>query len=199
VVWGGPTPKVNYHAVMADQRWAFDLMITVDGRSFRSDGTRLEDYHAYGRPVLAPAAGVVRSVRNDEPDEPVGASRVLRAAGNHVVLEVAPGEFLFVAHLQRGSIRLEPGDVVSAGQVIGRVGNSGNSSEPHVHLHLQDSTRTYLAEGIPFYFHDYRVRGIDIERGMPLGGRSRGTRDGTVAGDIVEYVGVPGATAISPG
>jgi hypothetical protein len=186
VVWGGPTRGVNYHAVMPDQRWAFDLVVAIDGRSFRSDGARLEDYYTYGRPVLAPADGIVRVVQNDQPNQPIGASRFLRTAGNHLVLEVAPDEFLVIAHMQPGSITLVPGDAVSVGQAIGRVGNSGNSSEPHVHIHLQDSVRAFLGEGIPFYFHDYRVRGLNIERGMPQGGRSRGTRGGRFVGDVVE-------------
>ena len=63
---------------------------------------------------------------------------------------------------------------MTAGQPLGRVGNSGNSSEPHVHLHLQDSRRVYFGEGIPFYFHRYEHAGRVIERGMPEGGRRRG-------------------------
>jgi hypothetical protein len=75
--------------------------------------------------------------------------------------------------------------------VIGRVGNSGNSSEPHVHLHLQDTSAPYLGEGIPFYFHDYRVNGVEVERGMPYGGRARRSRrwPGAFTGQIVEHVG----------
>jgi hypothetical protein len=196
VVWGGPTLAVNYHAGMPDQRWAFDLLVTVNGRTFRDDGTRLDDYYAYGRPVLAPAAGVARVVHSGEPDGPIGQSRVVRSTGNYVVLEVAAGEFLFVAHLQPGSIRVAPGDHVSAGQVIGRVGNSGNSSEPHVHVHLQDRVTRYLGEGIPLFFHDYRLRGLKVERGMPLGGLQRARRGSPArfTGDVVEDSGRPAPT-----
>ena len=193
VAWGGPTLAVNYHGIMPDQRWAFDLLVTTNGRTFRDDGSRLEDYYAYGRPVLAPADGITRVVHDGEPNEGVGAWRFLRTAGNYIVLEVAPSEFLFIAHLQPGSITIAPGDLVSAGQVIGRVGNSGNSSEPHVHLHLQDSPRPYLGEGIPFYFHRYRLRGREVARGMPLGGRERRSRasPGRFTGDLVEHIGLP--------
>jgi murein DD-endopeptidase MepM/ murein hydrolase activator NlpD len=188
VVWGGPTRAVNYHATMPDQRWAVDLLVTVNGRTFRNDGTRLDDYYAYGRPVLAPAAGITRVVYSGEPDRPIGQSRVLRSTGNYIVLEVAPDEFLFVAHLQPGSITVAPGDRVTAGQVIGHVGNSGNSSEPHVHVHLQDRVTRYLGESIPFYFHDYLLRGLKVERGMPLGGLQRARRGSPArfTGDVVE-------------
>ena len=123
-------------------------------------------------------------------DGPVGQWRVRRAAGNYVVVEVAPREFLFIAHLQAGSVAVAPGDRVAAGQVIGRVGNSGNSSEPHVHLHLQDTPTSYLGEGIPFFFHGYRVHGVETARGMPIGGRERRSRawPGAFTGDIVEHV-----------
>jgi hypothetical protein len=189
VVWGGPTRRVNYHVTMPDQRWAYDLLVTEGGRSFSGDGSRLENYHAFGRPVLAPADGVVQSVRDGEPDGPIGQWRGLRAAGNHVVVKVAEDQYLFVAHLQRGSIGVRPGDRVEAGDVIGRVGNSGNSSEPHVHVHLQDTPTPALGEGIPLYFHQYRQDGDTIERGMPRGGRS--TRAGVpvvFTGAVVEHV-----------
>ena len=190
VAWGGPTLSVNYHVVMPDQRWAYDLFVTEGGRTFRNSSALLAEYYAYGRPVLAPADAVVQSVHDGEPDGPIGQWRVVRATGNHVVLQVGLREFLFVAHLQAGSITVRPGDRVESGQMIGRVGNSGNSSEPHVHLHLQDSPIPYLGEGIPFYFYRYRVGGVEVERGMPFGGRERRSRrwPGALTGQIVEHV-----------
>jgi phosphate/sulfate permease len=188
VAWGGPTTEVNYHVVIPDQRWAYDLLVTENGRSFRGDGTRLEDYFVYGRPVLAPANGVVFEVRDTEPDHEIGHWQIRRATGNHVVLRVASNEFLFIAHLQRGSIVVGPGERVRAGQTIGRVGTSGNTSEPHVHLHLQDTPTPYLGEGIPLYFYNYHVDGRHVDRGMPTGGRGRKSRlrPGPFTGEIVE-------------
>ena len=189
VAWGGPTLSENYHAVMPDQRWAYDLLVTRNGSSFQETGTRLEDYYAYGREVVAPAGGVVRHMQNGEPDGSIGQRRLRRAFGNHVVLEVAPKEFLFIAHLQPASITVRPGDRVSAGQAIGRVGNSGNSSEPHVHLHLQDRPTPSLGEAIPFYFYGYRLDGLEVLQGMPRGGRTVRTRvrTGAFTGDIIEH------------
>jgi murein DD-endopeptidase MepM/ murein hydrolase activator NlpD len=189
VAWGGPALSENYHAVMPDQRWAYDLLVTTNGSSFRGAGTRLEDYHAYGREVVAPADGVVTYVQDGEPDGIIGQRRLLQAFGNHLVLEVAPEEFLFIAHLQPASITVRPGDRVSAGQAIGRVGNSGNSSEPHVHVHLQDRPIPSFGEAIPFYFHGYRLDGREVVRGMPRGGRTvrSRVRTGAFTGDIIEH------------
>ncbi len=175
VAWGGSTAAVNYHVFLPDQRWAYDLLVTRDGRSFRTDGADPEDYYAYGLPVYAPASGVVFASHDGEPDVMIGAPRWgLAGLGNYVGVEVAPGESLFIGHLQPGSVTVDVGDHVVNGQLLGRVGNSGNSSEPHVHLHLQDSIRAYFGEGIPFYFHRYQHAGRVIERGMPEGGRRAG-------------------------
>jgi murein DD-endopeptidase MepM/ murein hydrolase activator NlpD len=191
VAWGGATLAVNYHVQIPDQRWAYDLIVTENGRSFRGDGTRPEDYLVYGRPVLAPADGVVVALRDGEPDAEIGHRQLRRSAGNHVILQVAPREFLFIAHLRRGSLRVAPGERVHAGQAIGRVGNSGNSSEPHVHMHLQDTATPSFGEGIPMYFHDYRVGGVAVERGIPSGGRRMASRwsPGAFTGQIVEHRG----------
>ena len=185
VAWGGEQSAVNYHVFLPDQRWAYDLLVTRDGRSFAGPGTELEHYYAYGLPVRAPASGVVFAARNDEPEVAIGEPRWgLAGLGNHVGLEVAADEYLFIGHLQPGSVTVEVGDRVTAGQVLGDVGNSGNSSEPHVHLHLQDSKRVYFGEGIPFFFHHYEQGGMVVPRGMPEGGR-RGQR---YVGQIVERV-----------
>ena len=185
VAWGGPASAVNYHVFLPDQRWAYDLLVTREGRSFRGAGTELRDYFAYGLPVLAPAPGVVFASRDGEPDVAIGEPRWgLAGLGNHVGLEVAPDEYLFIGHLQPGSVAVAVGDRVAAGQVLGRVGNSGNSSEPHVHLHLQDSTRVYFGEGIPFYFHHYERDGVAVARGMPEGGQ----RARRYVGQVVQRV-----------
>ena len=195
VAWGGSTSEVNYHVFLPDQRWAYDLLVTSDGRSFRTDGVGLDDYYAYGLPVFAPAPGVVFAAHDGEPEVAIGAPRWgLAGLGNHVGVEVAPGEYLFIGHLQPGSVAVGVGARVTAGQVLGRVGNSGNSSEPHVHLHLQDSTRPYFGDGIPFHFHSYRQAGRVIERGMPEGGR----RDDRYRGARIAHVELAPETAGGP-
>jgi murein DD-endopeptidase MepM/ murein hydrolase activator NlpD len=185
VAWGGATREVNYHVGMPDQRWAYDLLVTSGGRSARGAGTELGDFLAFDRPVRAPAAGLVRTAHDGEADEAPGAHRARGAFGNHVILEVVPGEYLFIAHLRRGSIRVRPGERVAAGEVIARVGNSGNSSEPHVHVHLQDTPYPHLGEAIPFEFAGYRRQdGTVVDRGMPEGG----VAGGRYIGEIVEHV-----------
>lgn len=186
VGWGGSTPAVNYHVVAADQRWAYDLLVTRDGKTHRGEGLTCEEYYCYGLPVLASADGVVEAVFDGEADAPVGVlGGFTLAGGNQVVLRVAPGQFLFLCHLKRGSLTVKQGDSVAAGQTLGLVGNSGNTSEPHLHIHLQDSPQPHLGEGIPLYFHNYRADGQLIPRGIPTGGVSKAG----FTGQIVEHAG----------
>ena len=192
VAWGGSTSEVNYHVFLPDQRWAYDLVVTQQGRTFRTDGLTPDDYYAYGLSVYAPAAGIVFAAHDGEPDVAIGATRWgLAGLGNHVGIEVAPHEYLFIGHLRAGTVVVSAGDRVTAGQLLGHVGNSGNSSEPHVHLHLQDSTRPYFGEGIPFHFHGYRREGRVVARGMPEGGR----RGGLYRGARIAHVQTESAAA----
>jgi murein DD-endopeptidase MepM/ murein hydrolase activator NlpD len=172
VVWGGPTREVNYHVRGAAERWAYDLLVTERGQSYRTSGLTVDDYSAYGQPVLAPAAGRVRLVTDGLAESRIGTRALLEGCGNRVVIEVAPSEYLFLCHLQAGTLMVREGQIVSAGDEIGRVGNSGNSTEPHIHVHLQ-TTPGPFGEGIPMYFHDYRAGATFVPRGMPVGGPHR--------------------------
>lgn len=186
VGWGGDKLNGNYHTRYPDQRWAYDLLVTKNGKTHSGDGTQYDDYYCYGLPVLAPTDGEVVSVLDGMRDTPLQSSGVVTpAGGNQVILKVAPGQYLFLCHLQRDSIAVREKDKVSRGQVLARVGNSGNTSEPHLHIHLQDTPKLHLGEGIPLYFYDYRVGDKLVERGMPTGGASL---DG-FTGQIVEHAG----------
>jgi energy-coupling factor transporter transmembrane protein EcfT len=171
VAWGGGNEQVNYHVAAPDQCWAYDLLVTRDGKSFSGDSTKLENYYCYGLPVLAPAAGKIVKAYDADPDMPVGElGGGKEPVGNHVILEVAPKEFLFICHLQPKSIKVKVGDIVKQGQELALVGNSGNTSEPHIHMHLQDTDVQGIGEGIPMHFYGYDVNGRFVEKGIPTGG-----------------------------
>lgn len=128
----------------------------------------------FGRPVVAPTGGTVVATLGDEMDHdasrsPVAylryalgqASRVragiAAVAGNHVVIEVAPGgPYVLVAHLQQGSVLVSPGQRVTPGDPLGACGNSGNSTQPHVHLQTVDSLDWEHARAVPIAFRSYR-------------------------------------------
>jgi len=188
VGWGGGSPGVNYHVAYPDQRWAYDLLVAENGQTHRGDGARCEDYLCYGLPVLAPADGKVVAVLDGMADQPIGAMGGTPAGGNQIVIEVqdrGQPQYLFLCHLQRGSLLVKEGDTMTQGQPLAKVGNSGNTSEPHLHIHLQSTSADDVAEGIPLYFHDYRVNGQFVERDIPTGGFGR---SGPI-GQTVEHVG----------
>jgi hypothetical protein len=185
VAWGGDSLDVNYHVAYPDQRWAYDLTVEP---AFTGSG-RLEDYGCWGVTVVAPAAGRVVKARDGLPDEKPGAvsNNFEAPSGNHVVVELPSGTYLEVAHLQRGSVAVKEGERVEEGQPLGRCGNSGNTSEPHIHIHHQrqhpDFGEGVLIEGLPLYFRDH-----DGEP-MPSGGFKEEGGRAVPKGAIVQHKG----------
>jgi hypothetical protein len=174
VVWGGRTALQNYHVIAPDQRHAYDFVAWKEGATYRGMGTQNEEYWAWGRPVLAPGAATVLAVRDGVRDNrpKVQISNPANPAGNHVVLDFGTGEYALIAHFQQGSIRVKAGDRVQPGQLLGLCGNSGNSSEPHVHIHLQDRPELFQGTvGLPLAFAGYLGDGERVERGEPVQGQ----------------------------
>jgi len=183
---GGASVERNYHATTAAYRWAYDFAPVRDGSRFSGSGEEHSDYHCWGEPVLAPASGEVIKYEDDRKDYPPQEFDESSVFGNHVVLRVAADAYLYVAHLQRGSIPVRPGDEVHRGDRIGSCGNSGRAVEPHVHVHLQDRVGFPVAKSLPLRFSNYRVEeGGRVERGMPKGG----PEGEPLSGDPVEQLG----------
>lgn len=159
VFWGGRDIEQNYHARTRDQRFALDLVIARDGRTHAGEGAELADYYCYGEPILAPAAGTVVWLRDSLPDNRPGRMDPKNPAGNAVILDHGNREYSLLAHLQPRTLRVKPGDRVRAGDELGRCGNSGNTSEPHLHYHLQDGPKFGDADGLPPRFLDLFVDG----------------------------------------
>ena len=168
VAWGGRTIEQNQHAATTDQRFAYDFFVIENGSSHRGDGRRNDDYFAYGRSVLAPAAGRVVVAVDGIPDNLPGELDGKNLVGNHVILDHGNGEHSLLAHLAPGSVAVKPGDEVRSGQKLGRCGNSGHSSEPHLHYHLQTTARLGDGEGLPAQFVGYVADGAHVARGEPV-------------------------------
>lgn len=144
--------------------FAIDWIRLEGNRLFTGDGTRNEDYFAFGAEVLAVADGTVAFVRDglpeDTPNEPpTTVHQPLDYGGNEVVLELAPGVYAFYAHLQPGSIRVQIGETVTKGQVLGLLGNTGNSTGPHLHFQLADGPDVLTANSLPFVLDHWTLAG----------------------------------------
>ncbi len=185
VAWGGDSIETNYHAAAPDQRWAYDLLV----EPYLTGSSDLEDYGCYGIPVVAPVSGLVVGVRDGEPDEPPGitSNNVIAPTGNHVFIQMETGTYLVIAHLKEGSVRVRTGENVEEGQAIGECGNSGNTSEPHIHIHHQRQDPTVFpinfAEGLPLYFREHDGAP------MPVGGIKVEGDTIIATGDIVQHIG----------
>ncbi|MGN4942677.1 M23 family metallopeptidase [Bacillus cereus group sp. MYBK104-1] len=153
VGWGGDRLEANYHVIKPNERWAYDILIPPA----EVKSSKLEDYGIYGAKVMAPATGTVVSINNDEKDVDPGSDDFQSMAGNHIYLRLdESGTYLILAHLKQGSIKVKEGQHVNEGEFLAQVGNSGSSSEPHLHIHhqRQDPSKVsmFLAEGLPLYF-----------------------------------------------
>lgn len=185
VGWGGDEISTNYHAMAPDQRCAYDLLVEPAGHGSEV----LEDYGCYNTPVVAPVSARVHDAVDGAPDHVPGEVSMdyENPAGNHIVLQLETGTYLLIAHLKPGSVLVSEGDEVSEGETIGACGNSGNTSEPHIHIHHQrqdpKDRPLNFSEGLPLYFRDH-----DGEA-MPKGGLE--IRDGEIVltGAIVRHAG----------
>lgn len=158
VFWGGDTKELNQHHDVPNQRFAFDLLgADADGKTHKGEGRANEDYFAFGREILAPADGTVTDVINGVRDNVPGSMNPYSALGNAVFIQHKEYEVSVLAHFKLDSIKVKAGDNVRKGQVIGLCGNSGNSSEPHLHYHLQNTPIIQDGTGIKCCFQNVTV------------------------------------------
>lgn len=140
------------------QRFAIDFLKVDGGKRLDGDEKVNKSYYAYGNEVLAVSDGLVASIKDGIPENVPGvASRAVpmtmeTLGGNFIVHDVGSGQYAFYGHLQPGSLRVKPGDRVKRGQVLGLLGNSGNSTEPHLHFHVMDGPSPLGSEGVPYLF-----------------------------------------------
>jgi hypothetical protein len=172
VFWGGRTILENYHATSRERRFAYDFVVARRGRTSRGDAPRANpEYFCFGRPVLAPAGGVVLAAVGTVADNTPGQMNEEQPLGNHIVLDHGQREYSFLAHLKRGSLRVQRGQRVRSGEPLAQCGNSGRSSEPHVHFHLQTAPELGEGVGLPAQFRTYWANGRSVARGEPHRGQ----------------------------
>lgn len=171
VFWGGDTESQNYHVSSRAQKNAFDfVMRDSSGRDYRTDGTTNADYFAFGQKILAPCDGEIVMVIDSVHDNTPGKMNPRQLTGNAVVIKAAENEYVLIAHLRHHSIQVHNGDKVRTGQYLGECGNSGNSSEPHLHLHIMDTVSLGQATGIKCFFENLKVNDKIVRRHSPVKG-----------------------------
>jgi murein DD-endopeptidase MepM/ murein hydrolase activator NlpD len=170
ILQGGATARGNHHHDHREQRWAYDAVVERFGRVRPAGRRENERYFAYGLAVRAPAAGTVVFARDGVPENVPGEPG--RGGGNGVILDHGFGEFSALWHLRPGSVRVRAGERVRWGQVVGEVGNTGRSTQPHIHFHVSSGPPGTDPIALPARFSDVRVDGSLAAEVMP----SRGQR-----------------------
>ena len=166
-----------FSGVLANtQRFAIDWMRTNDDGEFVSgDANRNESYAGYGQEVRAVADGTIAStldrldanrpgVLPASDPELAKTITVETVDGNNIIQDLGGGVWAAYAHLQRGSLLVKPGDQVKAGQVIARLGNTGNTSAPHLHFQLMNKPTLIGSDGIPYVIAEFGYAGFVDQR-----------------------------------
>lgn len=186
------------------ERFAIDfIQLDPQDRVFAGDIGKLQSYGYFGAPVRAVADGVVVNLYDETGEQVPGADAKgitpANIGGNMLVIDIGGGRFAFFAHLQPGSLKVKLGDRVRAGDVIALLGNTGNSSAPHLHFHVMDGPSPLDANGLPYVFRSFTGRGVlepgaddALDTGKPAaidGSRLAGPRTDALPldGEVVDF------------
>ncbi|EHY61409.1 M23 family peptidase [Listeria monocytogenes] len=157
VGFGGDTIKNNMpHAMWASERWAYDIVMNP----YNDGSSKLSDYGIWDKEVYSPVAGTIVAAYDKEDDIKPNTEDFKSMEGNHVYIKVKKtGTFILLNHLKKNSVKVKVGQEVKVSDFLGKVGNSGSTSEPHLHIHHQRQNPVEIiyplfAEGLPLYFED---------------------------------------------
>jgi murein DD-endopeptidase MepM/ murein hydrolase activator NlpD len=181
------------HAVIS-QRFAIDwAQVHPDGEWYRGDPLNNKSYRSYGQMAYAVADGAITEAKDGIPENTPGpTSRAVEMTletmpGNHIIEQIGDGAYATYAHLQPGSLRVKVGDHVRPGQVLGLLGNSGNSTAPHLHFQICNANSMMACEGLPYAFNSFEVAG----RWKPGDSISKHEMEIPTEGEVVNFVPTP--------
>lgn len=167
VFWGGTEVSKNYHVAYENQQYAYDILIIKDDKSYDGDPQKNESYYAFGKDIIAPCDAKVVKVITGVHDNVPGELNPQQLTGNTVILETANKEYILFAHLKKGTVAVKEVQQVKQGDLLGQCGNSGNTTEAHLHLSLQNVIDMSIATGGKLYFDKILVNGEVKEDYLP--------------------------------
>ena len=165
---GGIDKPTSHSWNILSQRYAYDFICYGEaGKEYVGNGRKAKNYYAFNRDVLAPADGTIIKVRNDIRNNAYAGTGTIDLLtrdmrGNYLIIYHGDHVYSLIAHLKKNSCTVKHGDFVKQGQVIGKCGNSGHSTQPHIHFHVQNSPNFYLSIGLPILF-----KNIEVEYSSP--------------------------------
>lgn len=173
ISWGGENPKDNHHLGSPPQNLAVDIRKVIDGsggQTRQGDPQKNESYGCWAQPIYSPIDGIVEVAVDGVPDNIPGELNRPSALGNYVMVRSASGFVVVLAHLMQGSVGKRAGEPVKAGELLARCGNSGNSTEPHLHIHVQSDVSMARSVSLRMVFPSLIVGGIPRENHTPTRG-----------------------------
>lgn len=169
VIWGGDTLELNYHHSVASQKFAFDFFIKdKDGRTNAGINEDNYSYYAFGKEIISPCNGEIVFVVDGIEDNVPGQMNRYYIPGNSIMIKTHSDEYLFLAHLKQNTIKIKKGSQVYPGQPLALCGNSGRSSEPHLHMHLQNGVNLEQSVGIKIIFDCIKVNSVATHDYSPI-------------------------------
>ncbi len=165
----GASAVTNGHL---SSRYAVDLLkLGPDGRLYKGREEAVTDFYAYGEPVYAPADGRVTEVISNLESDLLGHMDKDHPGGNIIIMDIGNGRYVYIGHLKKDSTNVEEGQFIKAGMLVGYVGNSGYSTHPHLHMHVQDRPRSHPGQKMtyPFRFKEMRRKRLIFWRTVSSG------------------------------
>jgi hypothetical protein len=186
------------------ERFAIDFVrLDQAHRLFIGPVDLLTSYPYFGDPIHSVADGVVVRTQDGLPEATPGSmppgATVQTAGGNYIVVRIAPGQYAFYAHLQPGSLRVKRGDRVSRGQIIGLLGNTGNTDAPHLHFHIMDGPSPLASDGLPFVFTSFTGQGVVTDLGPVFAGQMAPMNESALVGGHVNELPLDNQVITFPG
>lgn len=168
VFWGGTTVDKNYHVAYENQQYAYDILMVKDGASHKGDPKNNENYYVFGKDIIAPCDAKVVKVITGVIDNIPGELNPEQLTGNTVVLQTEHDEYILFAHLKEKSVVVKEGQMLKQGDLMGQCGNSGNTTEAHLHLSLQNDIDMNMSTGGKIYFDKIMVNGEIKDDYLPV-------------------------------
>ena len=173
ISWGGENPQDNHHIGSPPQDRALDIRKIIEGsgdQTSTGDTKKNESYGCWEQPIYSPIDGVVEVAVDGVPDNIPGELNRPSALGNYVMVKSPSGFVVVLAHFRQGSVAARAGALVKTGDLLGQCGNSGNSTEPHLHMHVQSEIGMQRSLALRMVFPALTVSGVSKENYAPKRG-----------------------------
>ena len=179
IEYGGTKKKNSHSWEIIGQRFAYDFEIRNNNLPYHDDQTKNENYYSYLENIYAPADGWVVEIINKYPNTHITEDRKIindcpDPRGNHIIIKHDHGEYSTICHIEKNSFKVKQGEIVREGDIIGKVGNSGNTQGPHIHFQVQLGIDTDNAQGVPITFKNAyynKKKRKKLEKGIEIEGR----------------------------